>query len=412
MYLSKRNLNSKPYLSIVVTSRNDNHGGNMLNRMQLFVNALTEQAEHFKLPCELILVEWNPPPGTLSLDRALTILPNRNYFTIRIIRVPSSVHKKLDNAKKLPIFQMLAKNVGIRRAQGDYILATNMDILFSNETISFLSERRLDTKYMYRLDRIDADSQIPAASLNKQLEYCRNHVLRVNERGKTRVFKWYWQYRFYKHVMARISKDNFLSRSKSWQALTTIWNIVWHFIKDFFPYFPPRKGQLTIGEIKPFIMRRVFLLRKLGKILRKMLLGQIDYRYFLRGEINLHTNACGDFTLLSRDSWLRVRGYPEMPIYSFHLDSLLCYLAHFAGNKELVLKSPMEIYHIEHSYGPSWSFAKVQNIFRRLDREKIPYLKNRDLRGYLNKMGRSNKPIIFNTPNWGLAGLRLKETKF
>ena len=29
---------SPPYLSLVVTARNDEHGGNLLNRMQAFVN--------------------------------------------------------------------------------------------------------------------------------------------------------------------------------------------------------------------------------------------------------------------------------------------------------------------------------------------------------------------------------------
>ena len=36
----------------------------------------------------------------------------------------------------------------------------------------------------------------------------------------------------------------------------------------------------------------------------------------------LHTNACGDFTLLHRDVWFALRGYPEWPMYSMHLDSV------------------------------------------------------------------------------------------
>src|SRR5262249_12417724 len=33
----------------------------------------------------------------------------------------------------------------------------------------------------------------------------------------------------------------------------------------------------------------------------------------------LHTNACGDFTLLAREDWARLRGYAEWPIFSWHL---------------------------------------------------------------------------------------------
>src|SRR5262249_29405415 len=37
----------------------------------------------------------------------------------------------------------------------------------------------------------------------------------------------------------------------------------------------------------------------------------------------LHTNACGDFTLLSRENWFRFCGYPEWVMYSWNIDSIL-----------------------------------------------------------------------------------------
>jgi hypothetical protein len=42
---------SKPYLSIIAASRNDNHGGDMLKRMRLFVRGLIHQCNKFKLHC-------------------------------------------------------------------------------------------------------------------------------------------------------------------------------------------------------------------------------------------------------------------------------------------------------------------------------------------------------------------------
>jgi len=36
-------INQQPELSIVVTARNDNHGGNLLHRMQIFVNGILVQ---------------------------------------------------------------------------------------------------------------------------------------------------------------------------------------------------------------------------------------------------------------------------------------------------------------------------------------------------------------------------------
>src|SRR5262249_16517582 len=45
----------------------------------------------------------------------------------------------------------------------------------------------------------------------------------------------------------------------------------------------------------------------------------------------LHTNACGDFTLMAACHWWDIRGYPEFEIYSFNIDSLGCHMAHHAG---------------------------------------------------------------------------------
>src|SRR5213075_422580 len=45
----------------------------------------------------------------------------------------------------------------------------------------------------------------------------------------------------------------------------------------------------------------------------------------------LHTTACGDFTMLSREQWHRLHGYPEFEAFSFHIDSLFCYMAHYSG---------------------------------------------------------------------------------
>src|SRR5581483_7026871 len=69
---------------------------------------------------------------------------------------------------------------------------------------------------------------------------------------------------------------------------------------------------------------------------------------FMRNPAYLHTNACGDFTLLSRRDWFRIRAYPELPVWPMHIDSLFCYAAYHAGIREVILRDPMRIFHIEH----------------------------------------------------------------
>ena len=121
--------------------------------MQLFVDGLADQAERIGLPLELIVVEWNPPADRAPLASALRWQPSAQ-FQAQIITVPGEIHETFPHAKGLPLFQMIAKNVGIRRAHAPFILATNIDILLSDELFDFL-KRGLKPNAMYRTDRRD-----------------------------------------------------------------------------------------------------------------------------------------------------------------------------------------------------------------------------------------------------------------
>jgi hypothetical protein len=174
-----------PYLSIVVTSRNDDHGGKSLQRLQAFINGLLNQCEEHQLSAELIVVEWNPPDDRPRLARALG-WPDKRSCGVRIIEVPVDLHSRMRHSESLPLYQMIAKNVGIRRARGHYVLATNIDILFSDQLIRFLPKRQLEANTLYRIDRWDVLAGVPVnASLTEQIDYCRSHLIRLNRRDHT-----------------------------------------------------------------------------------------------------------------------------------------------------------------------------------------------------------------------------------
>jgi hypothetical protein len=176
----------EPYLSLVVTARNDNHGGDLLHRMQIFTNGWIAQARRFNLPSELIVVEWNPVAGNPKLWEVLQWPEDRGPCDIRFIEVPTELHARYPHGKALPLYQMIAKNVGIRRARGKFVLATNIDILFNDELVEFLARQQLDPQRMYRIDRSDAMSDVPvSAGVEEQLAYCANHLLRINAREGT-----------------------------------------------------------------------------------------------------------------------------------------------------------------------------------------------------------------------------------
>jgi hypothetical protein len=171
-----------PYLSVVVTTRNDDHGGDPLKRLQAFVNCFDEQCKRTGLDAELIVIEWNPPADR-PLVSSLLRLPSPSACTYRFIDVPPELHGQLAFADVLPLFQMIAKNVGIRRARGQFILATNIDIILSNELVEFIASRQLQLRRMYRVDRHDILSDFPIdAALEEQMAYCASHQLRVHSR--------------------------------------------------------------------------------------------------------------------------------------------------------------------------------------------------------------------------------------
>ena len=176
----------QPYLSVVVTARNDDHGGNLLRRVQIFVAGWIAQVRRYGVRSEMIIVEWNPPAGTPKLREALRWPEDFGPCEVRFIEVPPEIHRRYRHAEALPLYQMIAKNVGIRRARGRFILATNIDILFSNELMEFFARELLQPGHMYRIDRYDVMSDVPVdGTIDEQLEYCQRHRLRINVREGT-----------------------------------------------------------------------------------------------------------------------------------------------------------------------------------------------------------------------------------
>jgi hypothetical protein len=123
----------------------------------------------------------------------------------------------------------------------------------------------------------------------------------------------------------------------------------------------------------------------------------------------LHTNGCGDFTLLSRERWFDLRAYPEIDVFSMNLDSMFCFAAHYGGAREAVLADPMRIYHIEHGTGSGWTPEGQVKLFERIAAKGIPCVENDEVLAWAKQMRRLKSPLIFNHENWGMADLELKE---
>ena len=356
-------------LSVVATSRNDNHGKNLLYRMQTFVDGFIQQCKTHNLRAELILVEWNPPDDTLPLSQALIFPIEKGPCVIRIIQVPKAEHAKLDHADKIPLFQMIGKNVGIRRAKGKFVLATNIDVLFSDALIEHL-KTKLQLGCLYRVDRLDVPEKLPEnTSYDTLLSFCSKNILRINAKPGTILTK----------------KDGNLKR--------------------FFQIIKKTPCRLLQTVLQSSITDAIKAFKSIGKKTIRWVL----CTFYPSNTIISHTNACGDFTLLSSQDWAALRGYPEWNTFSWHIDELLIHQARQHGIKEKDLSRNMPIYHIEHEAGSGFSPENAHILFKRLHEKGIPYINDATLIKHVYLLKRSKDNVVYNDIDWGMARLSLEE---
>ena len=411
-----------PFLSVVATARNDGHGGDLLYRMQVFANALAEQCARHHLSAELILVEWNPPADRPSLAEVID-LPAAEKLPVRIVTVPNDIHARLEHSAELPLFQMIAKNVGIRRARGRFVLATNVDVIFDDELVETLAESVLSEDRVYRCDRFDVTADIPAAApVEEQLELCSDRVIRINRFNETVDLRTGTVYPIYPLKLPPSFPLPLVIVIRIFELFARhirhLARQIWHFgrgavVKVWTTHKLP--GVRATGARVGAWFRARFAssgarekrrpaMSPLDRIRERWRLFVANCRALKEWEqarIMLHTNASGDFTLMSKRGWNDVRGYPELELFSMHLDSLLLYEAHYAGYVERCL--PGRVYHLEHSSGFKPDDSAVRELNDRLDRAAVPQVTNDQFREWILAMFRQKAPIVFNDASWGFA---------
>lgn len=339
-----------PYLSIVVASRNDSHGGNMLKRMQLFVRGLMAQCKRYDFPIELLIVEWNPPADKPGLQEVLPQPGRDDRLTLRYIEVPPELHQRYKRSKEIPLFQMIAKNVGIRRAKGAFILCTNVDLLFSDPLFRIFTERTLRKDTYYRANRCDVPDGIDLQwDLDQQLTWCGRNVIR----------RLGMDARFGNTNLEQFGLND-KSRFKKW-----MFNKMALWMKIF---WPPEKRE-----------------------------------YY-----GIDSFACGDFTLMSREGWMEICGYLELDLYSIHIDTLGLISAKALGYRQHVFARHECTYHIDHPMG--WEAMNPLEKIRFLEeRPGIDYglIYNAGMFALKEK-----RLLNLNRDDWGFSRHELKESVF
>ena len=136
----------RPQIAAVVVGRNDDYMSDFAARL----HATLEWNIRY-LISEVIFVEWNPPPDRELLSTELT----KRFPCLRAYVVPPEIHQAICLNPHVPLLEYHAKNVGIRRAQSPWIMATNADAALGLDTISRLLAAELDQNTAWTAERVD-----------------------------------------------------------------------------------------------------------------------------------------------------------------------------------------------------------------------------------------------------------------
>ena len=166
-----------PYLSIVVTGRNDDFGGDFNGRFFRALKFNHHELTRAGIPYELVFVEWRPISGVPYLASVLEAeCSHLGVSALHSYVVDPTYHDALSLNPRLQFQEFIAKNVGTRRARGQFILTTNTDIYLSRGVLACLASRSLERGILYRAARCDLKSLTDVSRVDwAQLEDERNY---------------------------------------------------------------------------------------------------------------------------------------------------------------------------------------------------------------------------------------------
>ena len=156
-----------PSITIVVTARYDNYGGDVSERILKPLAFNAARLADRGIAYEVVLVEWDPiPERPLLSDVLATRLPDLTERTIRRVVVAPEYQRALTQNPRAGYMEYLAKNVGIRRAAAPFVLVSNIDILLGRTVVDTLATEQLATGTIYRSPRYDIKLGVDQSGLN------------------------------------------------------------------------------------------------------------------------------------------------------------------------------------------------------------------------------------------------------
>lgn len=146
-----------PYFSIVIVGRHDSFSKGFEARAQNFINTIGENIKRVPLAdIEIVFVDYATPEGKTLLHSELQI-PKSLESKVRYIVVPPETHIQLRMRlnKSISFLEYIAKNIGIVRSKGKFVLTTNPDDLIPSSFFELVATRQFNTAIFYRALRWD-----------------------------------------------------------------------------------------------------------------------------------------------------------------------------------------------------------------------------------------------------------------
>ena len=372
--------------SFIVASRNDNHGGNMRAKNIFFINRWLHSIKKYNLNCELIIVDWN---SKIPLRKIIKTSLSNKKETIKIIEVPARIHEKIKNSKKINFFQMIAKNVGARRANGKFLIFTNVDIIFSEKFFSYLKNNTIKNETIYRTNRHDVDLKNLKKYLISEdiIEKLTTHIQKINYTYDIKKNKKIYLRKTFINLLIQLGRN-------ALHISLLIYISFIDFLANLINLMKLKTPNIKLLKLKKIILNNLKLFKDMFNINNLKTL--FDKK--------LHTNACGDFTMIDKKSFYKMNGYNEFEGFSWHIDSLLLFKAYYYFKLNFInLKFP--IYHINHEPGKTYSENKKISI-KKIKRIKLDFITDEKLLNLI-KNYRLKKLDNNDKKNWGLAKEKL-----
>lgn len=138
-------------ITIVIPARNDDYGKRFGWRLHKCLRRNSVRLGKTFRKLDYLICEWNSLMSSPLVSEVLM----EDFAEARAVVVDPTLHQGYTLNPHMPFHEMAAKNAGIRRARGEWILVTNADIVFGPDIITALANGRLDCKTVYRAERVD-----------------------------------------------------------------------------------------------------------------------------------------------------------------------------------------------------------------------------------------------------------------